>query len=40
MREFHARCVKISRITPPHKHPQVVFIGIFEEKPVGIGIAE
>jgi hypothetical protein len=38
-REFHARCVKISRIVPSRKCPRAIFIGILREKPVGIGVA-
>jgi hypothetical protein len=39
-RESHARRVKISRITPPPKNPQAVFIGIFAKKTDGISIAQ
>jgi len=40
MRELHARCVKISRAARNQIFAHTVFIGIFSEKPVGIGSAK
>jgi len=31
MREFHARCVKISRISPPQKNPQAVLLAFLQK---------
>jgi len=39
-REFHARCVKISRISAARKFPGAVFLGIWRQKPIGTGIAK
>jgi hypothetical protein len=40
MRAFHARRVKISRISPPWKNRKLVFIGILRKKAVGISGAK